>query len=191
MSGANSVAVLLFALPDPEHSRTARMILVLAYVAASWLWWRAGTRTQTLADSLFWRLGAGLLTLLAINKLFDLRQLSEAGLRTIAKSGDWYDRRQPVQFALAIVLPLLLATIAVVFTATKGKRFLSQRPAALAGWILLLLYLALRQSQEWKPALTWLDAIHYRDWRMALEIAGISLLILSAFMSRRTSSLPR
>lgn len=139
-----------------------------------------------MVDGFFWRLGAGFLSLLAVNKVFDLRLLSEVGMRAIAKAGDWYDQRQPVQFALAIVLPLLLAAVAVVFTATKGKRFLSQRPAALAGWILLMVYVALRQSQEWKPAKAWLDAIHYRDWRMALEIVGIALVILSALMSRRS-----
>jgi hypothetical protein len=49
-------------------------------------------------------------------------------------------------------------------------------------------YLALRQSQEWKPALAWLEAVNYRDWRMVLEIVGIGLLIGSAAMSRRSSS---
>jgi hypothetical protein len=141
-----------------------------------------------MVDSFLWRLGAGLLTLLAINKLFELRLLSEAGIRALAKAGNWYDRRQPVQFILAIVLPLVMAVIVVVFTVTKGKAFLWRRPAALAGWTFLLLYLALRQSQEWKPALAWLEAIHYWDWRMALEIAGIVLVICSALMSRRTSS---
>ena len=159
-------------------------------MAAAWLWWRAGTRTQTVVDSFFWRLGASLLTLLAINKLFDLRHFLEAGMRAMAKAGDWYDSRQPVQFVVAIVLPLVLAAVAVVFTLTRGKIFLFRRPAALAGWIFLLLYLALRQSQEWKPALVWLEAIHYRDWRMGLEIAGIVLVICGALMNGRSTSPP-
>ena len=184
------MSILSLAFPDPEHSSADRVFLILAYMAAAWLWWRAGTRTQTVVDSLIWRLGAALLTLLAINKLFDLRRLSETGMRAMAKAGDWYDRRQPVQFVVAIVLPLMLAAVAVVFTLTRGKIFLWRRPAALAGWIFLLLYLALRQSQEWKPALAWLEAIHYRDWRMGLEIAGIILVICSAIMSRRSSSTP-
>lgn len=190
MPGTNSVTILLLALPDPEHSRAARLFLILAYAAAAWLWWRAGTRTQTIVDSFFWRLGAVLLFLLTMNKVIDLRHLSESGMRAIAYAGHWYDRRQPVQFAVAIVLPLLLATVSVVFAATKGKAFLGRRPAAFAGWILLLLYLALRQSQEWKPAAEWLDAIRYLDWRIALEIVGIALVILSALMSRRPSPPP-
>lgn len=190
MPATNSVSILLIALPDPEHSSTARIVLILAYMAAAWLWWRAGTRTQTVVDSIFWRLGAVLLTLLAINKLFDLRHFLEAGMRAMAKTGDWYDSRQPVQFIVAIVLPLVLAAVAVLFTLTRGKIFLFRRPAALAGWIFLLLYLALRQSQEWKPALAWLEAIHYRDWRTGLEIAGIVLVIFSALMNRRSTSPP-
>ena len=33
-----------------------------------------------------------------------------------------------------------------------------------------------------KPALAWLEAIYYLDWRIALEVAGIALVIFSALM---------
>src|SRR6185436_18959173 len=133
-------AILIFPLPDPEHARLARLFLTFAYLIAAWLWWRAGSRTLTIADSFIWRLGAILLLLLAMNKLFSLRVLFESGMRAIAKSGNWYDSRQPVQFVVAIVLQLLLAAIVVIFTLTKGKAFLSNRPAALFGWLILLMY---------------------------------------------------
>ena len=190
MSGANSATILRFALPDPEHSTIARAFLVLAYTTAAWLWWRAAARTKTVADSFFWRLGAVLLFLLAMNKLLNLRLRFEAGIRAIAKAGHWYDQRQPVQFVLAIALPLVLAAITAIFAATKGKEFLRRHPSALAGWIFLLLYLALRQSQEWKPALARLEAIYYLDWRIVLEVAGIALVILSALMNRQSYSFP-
>jgi hypothetical protein len=180
--------LLFVALPDPEHSTLARLILTSAYLIAAWLWWRAGAKNAIYGDSYLWRLGSTLLFLLAMNKLFNLRPVFAAGIRSIAKSGNWYDSRQPLQFVVAIVLPLLLAAVVVIFTLTKGKVFLGGRPAALAGWILLLLYLALRQSQEWKPALAWLEAIHYRDWRIVLEVVGIALLTGSAIRSRRSSS---
>jgi hypothetical protein len=157
----NSAMVLFLALPDPEHSTPARLVLTSAYLVAAWLWWRSGARTKTVAESFIWRQGAILLFLLAVNKFFNLRLLFEDGMKAVAKSGNWYDSREPVQFVLAIVLPLLLAAIAMIFTLTKGKVFLGRRPAALAGWIFLLLYIALRQSQEWKPALACLEAIHY------------------------------
>ena len=184
----HSALFLLVALPDPEHSTLARLVLTSAYLIAAWLWWRAGTKTATYGDSYLWWLGATLLFLLAVNKLFNLRPVFAAGMRMIAKSGNWYDSRQTVQFVVAIVLPLLLAAIVVIFTLTKGRVFLGSHPASLAGWIFVLLYLALRQSQEWKPALAWLEAIHYRDWRLGLEALGIGLLIGSAIMSRRSSS---
>ena len=183
----NSAMILFLALPDPERSTLARLVLTSAYLVAAWLWWRSAAQTVTLADSFIWRLGATLLFLLALNKFFKLRVLFEDGMKAIAKSGNWYDSRQPVQFVLAIVLPLLLAAIAMIFTLTKGKVFFRRRPAALAGWIFLLLYLALRQTQEWRPAVAWLEAIHYREWRLGLEVAGIVLLIGSALMSRRRS----
>jgi hypothetical protein len=50
--------------------------------------------------------------------------------------------------------------------------------------MLLLLYLALRQTQEWKPVLPWLSAIRYYDWRLALEAAGIMLVVLAALIAR-------
>ena len=158
----------------------ARAFLVLAYTTAAWLWWRAAAGTRTFSDCFFWRLGAVLLFLLAINKLLNLRLRFEAGIRAIAKAGHWYDQRQSVQFVLAVVLPLTLAAMTAIFAATKGKEFFRRHPSALAGWIFLLLYLALRQSQEWKPALSWLEAIYYLDWRIALEVAGIALVIFSA-----------
>jgi hypothetical protein len=180
--------ILFLALPDPEHSRAARILLSFAYLVTAWLWWRAGSKSATVTDSFLWRLGAALLFLLAINKFFEVRILFETGIREIARSGNWYDSRQPVQLLLAVVLPLLLAAIALIFTLIKGKVFLGNRPAALIGWILLLVYLVLRQSQEWKPAIAWLAAVHYRDWRIALEIVGIGLLIGSAVMGRRSTS---
>jgi hypothetical protein len=45
-----------------------------------------------------------------------------------------------------------------------------------------LLYIVLRQSQEWKPVLQLLKAIRYHDWRLALEAAGIGLVALAALM---------
>ena len=116
----NSAMVLFLALPDPEHSTPARLVLTSAYLVAAWLWWRSGAQTTTVADSFLWRLGATLLFLLAVNKFFNLRLLFEDGMKAIAKSGNWYDSREPVQFVLAIVLPLLLAAIAMIFIPFAG-----------------------------------------------------------------------
>jgi len=98
-----SISLFGYALPDPEHSTGARVFLVVGYPVAASLWWRAGRKTQLAADSLLWCLGAVLLFLLALNKLFNLRLVSEAGMRALAKSGHWYGHRQPVQFALALL----------------------------------------------------------------------------------------
>lgn len=128
-------------------------------------------------------LGAVLLFLLATNKLFNLRVQCEAGIRALAKAENWYDRRQPVQFVVAVVLPSVLALFTGAFLATKARGFVRRHPLALAGWVLLLLYLALRQTQEWKPVLPWLSAIRDDDWRLALEVAGMLLVILAALIA--------
>jgi hypothetical protein len=176
---------LEYMLPDPEHSMAARALLVLGYAAAAWVWWRSGSKTKLKADSFWWRLGAVLLFLLAVNKLFNLRLVFEAGMRALAKSGNWYDRRQPVQFVVAIVLPSLCASFTAFFLATRGRVFFRRHLSALFGWVMLLLYLILRQSQEWKPVLPWLHAIGYNNWRLALEAGGILLVVFSALISRK------
>lgn len=177
---------LAYLLPDPEHSTAARLILVLGYVVAAFCWLRSYRRTRAVAadsSSRWWLLGAVLLFLLAINKLFNLRLQVEAGIRALAKTEGWYDRRQPMQFVVAVVLPSVLAVLTGLFLATKGSMFLRRHPLALAGWMLLLLYLALRQTQEWKPVLPWLSAIRYYDWRLALEVAGMLLVVLAALIA--------
>jgi len=178
---------LAYLLPDPERSTSARLLLVVGYVVAAFCWLRASRRDRTGPDSSsgWWLLGAVLLFLLAINKQFNVRGLCEAGFRTLAQAGNWYDRRQPMQFVLAIVLPCVLAACTGVFLVTKARRFVRGHPLALAGWALLLLYLALRQTQEWKPSLRWLSAIHYHDWRLALEAAGMLLVILAPLLEHR------
>jgi nitrogen fixation/metabolism regulation signal transduction histidine kinase len=183
-----AASFLLYALPDPEHSIAARALLVIGYVAAAWLWWRVGRQNRTSEDFFWWQIGATLLFLLAVNKMFNLRLLSEAGIRAIAKAGHWYERRQPVQFIVAIILPLVMAILTTVFVVTKGKSFFKRHRLALSGWVLLLSYLALRQSQEWKPALAWLQKLHYTDWRLALEAGGIALVLLSSLLSSNRSN---
>ena len=179
---------LAWLLPDPEHSVAAQSLLVLGYIVAGLCWLRANRRTRTAGAAAsiagWWVLGAVLLFLLAANKMFDVREQCAAGFRALAKAGQWYDRRQPVQFVLAIVLPFVLAVSAAGYLTFKARAFISRYPMALAGWVLLLFYLALRQSQEWKPLLPWLSAMRYHDWRLALEAAGILLVFLAALLAR-------
>ena len=182
--------MLGYLLPDPEHSIVARLLLVAGYFAAGLCWLRARRRARASADvfSGWWLLGSVLLFLLMANKLFNLRVQAEAAVRALAKAGNWYDRRQSAQFVLAMVVPVVLGLGTAIFMATKTRKFFRRHPIALAGWSLLLLYLALRQTQEWKPVLPWLERIRYYDWRLALETLGILLVVVAAV--REGSSAP-
>ena len=122
-----------YILPDPEHSPTARVILVASYVLAAACWLRASRRARGASSgssSRWWFFGAILLFLLAINKQFDLRTQLAAGIRALAKAEDWYDRRQPMQFVLAIVLPSILAVFAAAFVVTRARVFVRSHPLA-------------------------------------------------------------
>ena len=186
MIGARLFFLLTF--PDPEHSSVARTLIALGYALAALLWWRAGSRPQNAKDSYWWRLGAGLLGLLTINKIFDLRIAVEDGLRAIVKELGWYDHRQPLQFAVAIVLPLMLVVAAAVLLRTEGMAFFRRHLAAAFGWLFLLSYHGFRQVVEWKPALAGVAAIGYFDWRILLEAGGIALVSFSALMPKRLTT---
>ena len=180
-------AVLAYWLPDPEHSVTARTLLALGYVLAAFCWLRASRRARSSAGDSgagWWMLGAILLFMLAANKQFNLRGVFESGIRALAKAEHWYDRRRPMQFVVAVVVPAFLALATGLYLALKGRAFIRRHPLALAGWVLLFLYLVLRQSQEWKPVLPVLKAIRYHDWRLGLEATGLLLVILAALTSR-------
>ena len=166
-------------LPDPEHSFVARALLVAGYAFAAWCWSRAARRARSDYDSYWWRVGTVGLLLLATNKLLNLRLVFEGMIRAIAKAGGWYEQRRPAQFVVAIVFPLM-GILIVSILATKSRAFLKKRIAASMGWMLLLLYLVLRQTQEWKPSLVVLNAIRYHDWRLVLEVAGIVMVVVGA-----------
>ena len=74
----------------------------------------------------------------------------------------------------------MIGILIVSILATKSRAFLKKRIAASMGWMLLLLYLVLRQTQEWKPSLVVLNAIRYHDWRLVLEVAGIVMVVVGA-----------
>jgi hypothetical protein len=180
---AGPATFFAYLLPDPEHSVAARSLLAVGYVLAALSWLVASKRAGPASAGFFarwWFAGAVLLFLLAINKQFDLRAHFERGFRAFAKAGNWYDQRQPVQFVVALVLPFVCAVFVGILLATKARLFVRFHPLALIGWLLLLLYLGLRQTQEWKPMLPWLESMRYHDWRLALEFAGILLVSLAA-----------
>jgi hypothetical protein len=164
----------------------ARALLAIGYVAAALFWLRASRRDRLATNGAFsrwWLVGAVLLILLAINKQFNLRGHFEEGFRALARAGNWYDRREPMQFIVAIVLPLVLALLAGIVLATNARAFFRSHRMALIGWLALLLYLALRQTQEWKPMRPLLEVLRYRDWRLALEVAGMLLVNAAAILA--------
>jgi hypothetical protein len=125
------------------------------------------------------------LLFLAVSKAIDLRAHCEIWFRQFARATGWWDRRQPVQFFLAIVLPAVAGLLLGALTFSRARRFSRQYPVAVLGWFLIYLYLAFRQSLEWKPALAWLVSIGYFSWRLLLETGGLLLLTAVALRAAR------
>ena len=180
-------ASLLYMLPDPEQSTSARAFLVAAYAFAAWCWCRAARKAGSDYDSYWWWVGTVGLILLSINKLFNLRLVFGDTIRVIVKAGNVYYRDHVAQqFVFAIVLPLVLGVVTARILMTKSKAFFEGRASALIGWVLLLLYLVLRQTQEWKPSIVVLNMIRYHDWRLGLELAGIAFVVFAALSRSKT-----
>lgn len=180
-------------LPDPERPATMRLALGMAYGLAALCWVQGAARARaTAADrpgvARWWLLGAGLLALLGANKVFLLRAQGEVWLRTLAQAQGWYDHRQPVQILLAVGLPVAALSLAAWWARGSGHDFVTRHRLAVLGGLVLLLYLALRQSQEWKPLLGFLESLHYRDWRFALEVIGLVLVVVAPWRGRGRSA---
>jgi hypothetical protein len=106
-------------------------------------------------------------------------------IRSFATATGWWEHRQPFQFFLAIILPALGGLVFASLALTRARQFARCHPLTVVGWLLVYLYLACRQSLEWKPALHWLVSIHYFDWRLLPELAGMLLLCAAAFRAGR------
>jgi hypothetical protein len=107
--------------------------------------------------------------------------------RSLAKarknpSAIWLLVALPVERNSTLGFPSMAPSLSRRFT--KSFQLFDAWHRAIGPSCLAPLYLSffLRQSQEWKPALAWLEAIYYLDWRIALEIAGIALVIFSTLM---------
>ena len=128
-----------------------------------------------------------------MNKAFDFRTRCETFIRMTAHATGWYEQRESAQFFLALILPAGAGLFLLILLRTKARQFVRDHPLALSAWFLLFLYFALRQAQEWKPALDWLAFVKYHDWRLALEVGGIGLgmgAVLSARTRKRQNSGP-
>lgn len=164
----------------------ADWVTVAAYLLAALLSARAaghaGLRRQA-RDSLFWRITAVLLVLLAINELLDLQTLLTSAARAHAKANGWYGEHRRVQYAFVMAL-----AVAAVFVGIALLRLTRRTDAAvrlaLAGLVFIGLFVLLRAA-----------SFHHLDeilgggapefsWGSLQEMAGI--LIVAAAAGRYT-----
>lgn len=162
-------------------------LTVAAYAAAGMLCLRAGSVRKR--DRRFWMALGALLLALMVNKQLDLQSALTATGRCIAQIQGWYDSRRMVQ-AIFIVFLLGFSVGLFGLALKKMKRSLHRTGLALAGFALLLCFVAIRavgfhhmdaliNSSAGPMRLNWL-----------FELTGIALIGVNAFygiLGRRRS----
>jgi hypothetical protein len=127
-----------------------------------------------------WRLLSAGLLFLGINKQLNLQTLMIVIGRNVSSAGHWYGARRLVQLVFsAVFAAACLGTLGGF--AWRWRPFFKENPQALAGAIVLVLFVVLRaatisHADEWFRV-----NLHADQWCWVLEICGSFLLALSAF----------
>lgn len=161
-------------------------LTVAAYGIAAWLCWRA-SRGGPRGERRLWLLFSAMLAFLCLNKQLDLQSLLTAAGRSLAKEQGWYEDRRRYQLAFIIAF----AAGAVLGIAILVRRFASARwpvRGAMVGMILLILFVVIRASSFEK--MDQFISGFVGGWRVnhVMEIGGIAIVALCAWLARRQSA---
>jgi hypothetical protein len=165
-------------------------ITVVAYLVATvacgrtWIADRRARHLGHLASPAFWMVLTALLLFLGINKQLDLQTLLGDVGRRAAKAQGWYENRRVYQvlFIAALAIAGLIALGAFSWLAKSQWR---RNFVALLGTVFLYVFVLVRAS-----------SIHHVDvflrweflglkWNWILELGGISVVGVGAYLARR------
>ncbi|MDB4990365.1 MAG: hypothetical protein JWN04_5543 [Myxococcaceae bacterium] len=169
-------------------------VTVVAYFAAAVLSFRAmrlhahlvGTSAPRAAYQArllqrFWAMVLLAMLLLGLNKQLDLQTWFTEIARDLARSGNWYQGRRPVQIAFILTIAVL-GTVGTVVVAYLMRHVLSRVLGALVGLGALVTFVIIRAA-----SFHHVDALLGRgrvrlNW--VLELGGIALIAFSAWRQR-------
>jgi hypothetical protein len=139
--------------------------------------------------AIWWVLAAGLI-FLGINKQLNLQTLMIVVGRNVASAGHWYGARRRVQLIFSAVFAAGCLGLLAWFW-WRGRRFFRENQPALAGVIVLALFVALRAA-----TINHTDqflGISLKDdhWAWVLEITGSALIGIGAMRARRPTGVTR
>ncbi|MGA2540016.1 MAG: hypothetical protein ABSG78_00490 [Verrucomicrobiota bacterium] len=168
--------------------------VVAAYLIAAAFCARAALARRKLGPEerrfsvIWWLLALGLL-FLGVNKQLNLQTLLIDLGRQAALAGGWYEREKARQAQLIFSAAFTLAgLVAACFLLARFRRFFARNPGALAGVVVLLLFVLIRAASinhVFERAGIRQDD---KKWTWVLEIAGSAVLALAATKAARQTN---
>jgi hypothetical protein len=167
---------------------------VFAYLAATiacgavWQADRESFRRGKLASPTFWMILTGLLLFLGINKQLDLQTLLNDVGRRAAKAQGWYQNRRIYQ-VIFIVAVVAVGLFAIGVFSWVARNQWKRNFVALLGTVFLYVFVLTRASSihHVDVMLRW-EFLSWR-WNWILELGGIAVVGLGAFIAWRKADL--
>jgi hypothetical protein len=174
----------MFGIVFAQHSDNGDLTFLgwttaLAYVVGALFCVRAGIVTRHSDKQQPWWILAVILLFLGVNKLLNLQtRLINLG-RSAAQTQGWYPYEREAQAVFVVLFTLVLAAT-LAACVKKWRRFVKEQPLALAGVLLLFLFVVVRAA-----TLNHVDALLrlnlYDDyWAWTLELIAAACLAWSA-----------
>ncbi|MFM7444832.1 MAG: isopropylmalate isomerase [Tabrizicola sp.] len=154
--------------PDLGDSHFVGWLTVGVYLSAAIAAWLVARRlidrdSAALRERWFWRITAGLMLLLAINKQLDLQSLLTVFVRCHAQLSGWYDNRRALQVVF-IYLVAAGGVLSLALSAVLLRGLLSRVGLALAGLGFVCVFVVIRAA-----------SFHHVDVFLGSTAVGIKL----------------
>jgi hypothetical protein len=165
----------------------ADWITVAAYLVAALMSARAAGHAglrRLARDTMFWRITAVLLALLAINELMDLQNHLTSAARAYARADGWYEERRRVQyvFVMALGVAAMFAGIAMLWLTRRADAAVR---LALAGLIFIGLFVLLRAASFHHVSEILSRGAPMFNWGSVQEMVGILIVAAAAAVYTR------
>lgn len=164
-------------------------IITAAYFLAAILCVRTMLHSRAAEERSLWLLAAVALVLLGVNKQLDLQVMLLDLARDMSLRQGWHEARRTVQWAsYGLALALVMATGWWLLRRLKHRRRSLQ--TAYAGLAVVCLYVFLRMAKFQHVVFPDTQTPEGPGWLAAIELAGIAITGIAAWLAARRSAGP-